>query len=224
MMEENDIVIDFKEWNVPTKWENISLKKYEEIERYYADKDNDFNAAEVLHILCDKTVDEVNALPLEFTEKIMQHLTFLQTAPDVLEPTNKIEIDGVTYRIATEKTLKFGEYVATDTVMKADSHDYASLLAILCRKENEAYDSKYEAELFDERKAMFEKQPITKILPMIAFFLALYGLTIGLSQAYSEVQEEADRLVKSIKSSQRLGAFRKHYLSWRVKRILKSLK
>lgn len=223
-MEENDIVIDFKEWNVPTKWEDITLKKYEEIEKFYADKDNDFDAAEVLHILCDKTVDEVNALPLEFTEKIMQHLTFLQTAPDVLEPTNEIEIDGVTYRIATEKTLKFGEYVATDTVMKADSHDYASLLAILCRKEDEPYDSKYEAELFDERKAMFEKQPITKILPMIAFFLALYGLTIGLSQACSEVQEEADRLVKNIKSSQRLGAFRKRYMTWRVKRILKSLR
>lgn len=223
MMEENEN-IDFGEWICPKSWDEITLKKYEEIEKYYADKDNDFNAAEVLHILCDKTVDEVNALPVEFTEKIMQHLTFLQTAPDVLEPTNEIEIDGVTYRIATEKTLKFGEYVATDTVMKADSHDYASLLAILCRKEGEPYDSKYEAELFDERKAMFEKQPITKILPMIAFFLALYGLTIGLSQAYSEVQEEADRLVKNIKSSQRLGAFRKRYMTWRVKRILKSLK
>jgi len=216
--------IDLGEWNVPTKWEDISLKKYEEIERYYADKDNDFNVAEVLHILCDKPLDEVNSLPLEFTEKILSHLAFMQEAPDVSKPTNEIEIDGEKYRIATEKTLKFGEYVSTDSVMKADKHDYASLLAILCRKEGEVYDSKFEAELFDERKAMFEKQPITKILPMVAFFLALYGLTIGLSQAYSEVQEEADRLVKNIKSSQKLGAFKKRYMIWRVKRILKSLK
>ena len=108
--------------------------------------------------------------------------------------------------------------------MKADKHDYASLLAILCRKEGEVYDSKFEAELFDERKAMFEKQPITKILPMVAFFLGLFGLTMGLSQVYTEVQEEGDRLVKSIKSSQKLGAFKKRYMTWRVKRILKSLK
>ena len=38
--EEN--VIDLGVWNVPTSWDEVTLKQYQEIERYYEDKDKDF--------------------------------------------------------------------------------------------------------------------------------------------------------------------------------------
>ena len=81
---------------------------------------------------------------------------------------------GETYMVNYQSKLKTGEYVATDAVIKSDAHNYAAILAILCRKENEAYDSKYENEVLPSRVEMWEKQPITKVMPIVNFFLNLF--------------------------------------------------
>lgn len=223
-MEDKDIIKDFGEWKVPTKWDDITLKVYQEIEKYYKDKDEKFDVRDVLHILTNKTDDEINELPAEFLDTILTHLIFLTTTPDVGEATNKIVIDGVEYSINVMEKLKLGEYVAVDNVLKADASDYASMLAILCRKEGEIYDSKFEAEEFEKRKEMFEKQPVTRILPIIGFFLNLYIISKTPSQLYSQVEEGINLIQQNIDSSQKIGASKRLYLNWQMKKLRKSLK
>ena len=215
--------IDFGQWICPKSWDDISLGLYQEIEQYYLNTEGKVNIIDILHILCDKTKDEVNALPIVFVEKILEQIAFIQEQP-IVEPSNKIVIDGEAYIVHTDKTLRFGEYVAADSVIKQENNDYATLLAILCRKEGEVYDSQFEAEKLDERVELFKKQPITKILPIVNFFLQSYLLTEGISQVYSQLREGVSQLAKSIKSSQNLGVFKKLYLNWQVKHILKLLK
>ena len=53
--------------------------------------------------------------------------------------------------------LKTGEFVAIDTILKSDPHDYISIFAVLCRKDGEIYDSKFEAEEFDKEFPVREK-------------------------------------------------------------------
>ena len=36
---DNENVIDFGSWTVPSKWEDVTLKMFQEIEKYYSDKD-----------------------------------------------------------------------------------------------------------------------------------------------------------------------------------------
>lgn len=226
-MEEKDIIKDFGKWNVPTKWNEITLKIYQEIEKYYEDKDNQFDVRDVLHILTDKSEDEINALPAEFLDTILTHLIFLTTTPEVGEASNKIVVDGVEYKINVMEKLKLGEYVAVDTVLKADKHDYASILAILCRKEGEIYDSKFEAEVFEDRKKLFESQPVTKILPIIHFFINCYITLKTPSLLYSQVEDAINLTAQNIKSSTKLGVSKKLYLTSqmkRYKRLLKSIK
>jgi hypothetical protein len=221
---EKDIIKDFKEWNVPTKWEDLSLKTYQDIERYYKNGDKEFNVIDVLDILTDKTRDEINELPAEFLETILTHLSFLATAPKVDEPSNKITINGETYAVNVMEKLKVGEYVAVDTILKNDRHDYASILAVLCRKQGEVYDSKYEAEIFEDRKKMFEEQPVVKILPIVNFFLQLYATSEIPSLLSSKVENAIDHIQQNIATSDRIGVFKKYYLNWRVNRYRKSLK
>ena len=216
--------IDYGSWNIPTSWNDVSLKMFSAIERYYDDKDKKFDARQVLHIFTNKTVDEINALPLELTEILMNKLLFLQEKPKEQEPSNKIKIDGEEYIINVMEKLKTGEYVTVDTILKNDKFDYGAILAVICRKEGEVYDSKFEAELFEKRKEMFEKQPITKILPVIAFFLNLYVMLKIPSQLYSEVEAELNRIQKHIETSEKIGVFRKHYLKWRMRKLQKLLK
>ena len=224
MVIDKDGNIDFQEWNVPTKWEDISLKLYQEIEKYYEGKDEKFDVRNVLNILTGKGEDEINALPAEFLDTILTHLIFLTTTPEVGEPTNKIVIDGEEYSINIMEKLKLGEYVAIDNVIKADKHDYASILAILCRKKDEIYDSKFEAEVFDKRKEMYEKQPVMNILPIISFFLDLYIMSERFSHLYSLAEEGINLIQQNIKNSEKIGVFKKLSLNSQMRKLKKSLR
>ena len=216
--------IDYGEIKVPTTWNELTLKKYQEIERYYADKDKNFDIRDIIHILIDKDMDYINSLPVEFLEIIYNKAAFLMEEPPEVEKTNKIVIDGEEYVINVMEKLKLGEYVAADAALKNDRHDYASILAILCRKKDEIFDSKFEAEKFEERKKMFEQQPVLKIFGITAFFLDLYTLSEIPSQLCMKVEDGLNHIQQNINNSGRIGVFRKLYLNLRMKKLRKSLR
>lgn len=188
-MDKNENIIDLGVWNVPKSWDEVTLKQYQEIERLYEGKNENVDVRKIVHILIDKDEDYINALPIDFLEEIMGYLAFLQDPIPEQEPKNWIEIDGERYTVHTENQLKTGEYIASDTVLKGDRHNYAAILAILCRKDGELYDSKFENEVLEDRIKLFEKQPITKILCIIGFFLELYITFMTPSLLSSKVRE-----------------------------------
>lgn len=214
----NDI-IDYGEWTVPTSWDDITLKTYQEIERYYEGKDKDFDLREVIHIITNHTIDEVNALPVEFLDSMMEKMAFLQESPSNEKPTNSVEIDGEVYTVHTENKLKVGEYIAADTAMKGDKHNYAAFMAILCRKDGEIYDSKFENEVLEDRIKMWEKQPVTKILPVVGFFLNLYITLQMPTLLSSKVMEAIDHTRKDIETLQRNGAVSKRSMKSAMKKL-----
>ena len=220
-MDKNENIIDLGVWNVPKSWDEVTLKQYQEIERYYDGKEENFDVRKVLHILTNHTEDEINMLPLEFLEKIMGSLTFLQEPIKEEEPRNWIEINGERYTVHTENQLKTGEYIASDTALKGDKHNYAGLLAILCRKEGELYDSKFEAEVLEDRIKLFEKQPITKILCIIGFFLQLYITSMTPTLLSSKIREAIDLTRKDIETSAKNGELSKRSMKSLEKKLRK---
>jgi hypothetical protein len=224
MIVDKDGNIDFQEWNVPTSWDELTLKMFQDIEKYYSDKDEGFNIREVLHIFTNKSEDEINALPITFTNELMNKLIFLKDKPKDVKPSNFIEIDGERYGINVMEQLKTGEFVSIDTILKNDPHDYVSVFAVLCRKDGEIYDSKFEAEEFEKRVELMGKQPVMKMLPLIAFFLNLYVVRKTHSLLYSEVEEGLNHIQQSIDNSENLGVFKKLSLNLRMKKLRKLLK
>lgn len=214
-------IIDFGSVTVPTSWNDVTLKMYSDIERYYSDKDKEFNILDVIDILIDKDRDYVMSLPQEFLENILEKLSFLQTSPEEKEPVNYIEIDGERYTVHTENKLKVGEYVAADTAMKGDKHNYAAFLAILCRKDGELYDSKFENEVLEDRIKLFEKQPVTNVLPIISFFLSLYITLQMPTLLSSKVMEAIDLTRKDIETLQKNGAVSKRSMKSAMKKLKK---
>ena len=218
---DNENVIDFGKWTVPTSWEELTLKQFQEIEKYYSNKDKDFDIREVLHIFTNKTEDEINALPIVFTNELMNKLMFLKDKPKDYEPSNFIEIDGVRYGINIMDKLKTGEFVAIDTILKNDPHDYISIFAVLCRKDGEIFDSKFEAEEFGKRVELMGKQPAIKMLPLIAFFFNLYVVRKTHSLLYLEVEEGLNHIQQSINNSESLGVFKRRSLNSQMKKLRK---
>lgn len=202
-MEDN--IIDYGSVTVPASWSDITLGKFQKIEKYYEDKDRIFNVMDVLDIMIDKDRDYIMRLPNEFLDIILEKLMFLQTPPEEAKPDNKVEINGETYRIHFENQLKVGEYVAADSILKQDSHNYAAFLAILCRKDDEIYDSKFENEILEDRIKFWESQPVTKIFPLISFFLLLYGNLTMITQLSSQAQENINHIASCIQTSRKNG-------------------
>jgi hypothetical protein len=222
-MEDKEIV-SFGEWIVPKSWDDITLRQYQEIERFYEDKEKNVDIREIIHILCNKTVDEVNQLPAEFLDIILEKLAFLQKEPEIKAPSNKIKIDGVEYKIHFESQLRTGELIASDTILKSDRHNVAALLGILCRKDDELYDSKFENEILEGRIKMFEEQPVMNVLPIVSFFMNSYIVFNSYSLLYTKVMEAINLTRKSIVNSQKIGHCKKLYLVWQMNRLQKRLK
>lgn len=208
-------------WKVPTSWEEITLKQFQDIDNYYKDREKEPDIREMLHILTNKTVDEVNQLPVEFLEIIFDKLSFMNEQPVVGEPTNKIELDGVTYQVNIMNKLKTGEYVAVDSVVKTDAANFAAILAIICRKEDEIFDSKFENEILEDRIKMFEKAPITKVLPVMNFFINCYILSETPSRLYSMVEEEINLTRQNIQDSVKNGEITKLSSKWQMRKLRK---
>jgi hypothetical protein len=221
IMENNEIIKDFGSINVPDGWDKITLKKYQEIEAFYQDRDDNFNILDVIDIMIDKDKDYIQSLPAEFLDIILEKLSFMAEAPKAEEPTNKIVIDGETYIIHFENQLRVGEYIAADTVLKSDKHNYAALMAILCRKEGEIYDSKFENEVIEDRIKMFEKQPVLKIMGLIQFFFLLSNLSSLPTLLYSNIEEAISLTRKSIETSHQNGEISRRCMKSQMKKLKK---
>lgn len=180
-------IVDFKSWTIPTSWDEVKLSVFQKLEKEKANEN--MQIIDILHILADKTKDEVMELPSEFIDIMLSKLQFLTTPMPQQEPSYKIEIDGETYQINFMEKLRVGEFIAVEMATKNDEHNYANMLAILCRKEGEIYDSTFENEVLPSRIELFENQPVTKIMPLINFFLVRYILLQAPSQLSIKIKE-----------------------------------
>ena len=215
---------DFGEWKVPSSWDELTLGKFQELERLYDgddDKERKFDVRDVLDLMTDRTKDEINELPIEFTDSLLRKMYWLHEQPDFGKPSNKVIIDGVQYTVHNENEMKFGEYVALDTAMKGDKHNYAAMLAILCRKEGEIFDAKFENEILPSRIEFWKNVSVMKVMPIVSFFLELSSMSLQVSQLSLEIQEGINHILKHIETSKQNGVFSALYTKWQVRKLKK---
>ena len=213
---------DFGEWKVPQSWDDLTLGKFQELERLYdGDEERKFDVRDVLDLMTDRTKDEINELPIEFTDSLLRKMYWLHEQPDFGKPSNKVTIDGVQYTVHNENEMKFGEYVALDTALKGDKHNYAAMLAILCRKEGEIFDAKFENEILPSRIEFWKNVSVMKVMPIVSFFLELSSMSLQVSQLSSEIQEGINHILKHIETSKQNGVFSALYTKWQVRKLKK---
>ena len=201
----NENIIDCGIYNFPTSWEQVTLAQYQELERIYSDKDKQIDIRDVLSVLTAHSKDEVDQLPIDFLETLLEALKWIYKTPEWGQPSNKVEISGETYYVNIQNKLKTGEYIAVDTILKSDKHNYAAIMAILCRKDGEIYDSKYENEVLEERIKMWEQQPVLNVMKVVSFFLQCYMILEMPTLLSMEVEEAINLERENIKNSRKNG-------------------
>ena len=226
---ERIVAKDFGNITVPTSWDEITLKQFITLMKLQEEENKeDVSLIDIMAVLTGTDKKYIYSLPSDFANTIMAHLLFLNK-PLKEEPKAEVIIDGNLYKINYMEKLKFGEYTDANTVMANDKFDYASLLAILCRREGEIYDDDYIAEHLDERIEMWNNQPITKVYPLVCFFLTLSALSGKRLQDFMTEGEQAiDQSLTHIEDLLRSGAHKKFSLSyvkarWKLRKLRKCM-
>ena len=145
---------------------------------------------DILKIFTNFDISKYDILPVELYESIMSNFAFLIEDMPVIKPSKELYYNDIHFVINDMESLKVKEYEDADMVLRNNPYDYPSLLAILCREckgkktdhitghtylINEDYDTEFANNIFDARRAMFANMPMTKVMPLISFFL-LKGL------------------------------------------------
>lgn len=212
--------------NIPTKWEEITLNKFIQLQSLYKD-DYKPSFIEIISVLSNVDEKELKEAPALIIEKITDKLEYL-SQPISNELNNKIIIDNETYQINYMEELKFGEYVDVNTVLDADRSNFPAILGIICRKEGETYNDDFIAKILPKRIEMFGNQPITNVYPLINFFLTLSQVSESNIQQFSEkLKDHTNRTLTHYINSLENGTGKKHFLNSpmrKLKRLQKSLK
>lgn len=204
-MENENIIKDYGSVTLPKDWNEVTLKQYAEICAFYQSDDRKFDIREVLHIFTGLSEDDINDMPVEFVEKMLEHLQFMQTEPKIGEPTNTLEIKGVKYTVNIQNKLKLGEYTAYTNIVNGNRFNFPAILAVLCRKPGEEYTVKFENEEVEKRVAMFEKIPMTEGVRVINFFINAYMTFTAPILLSSQIKEELRYIASSIETSRANG-------------------
>lgn len=207
--------------NVPKSWNDITLKKFQELSRLYKDNEQ-ITDIQLIAFFTDKKEEYIKDAPVAVINVIMQYLDFINQPLDDTTTATTITINDTEYQINTQDELKFGEYVDIQTILKDDQDNLAAILAILCRKKDEEYNDEYIARVLPERIKMYEEMPIVEVKPLINFFLECC-LQSAIHIQQSSIKNLANQQVQLIENFLKNGDGKKRSILWRM-RTLRKLK
>lgn len=215
--------VELKPINVPTNWDEITLGTYQKLQEYYKSLKDDepIDTIKFIALLSNYTEDEVLLLPVAFVNNIVLKLDFLKKIPNP-NVSNKITISGETYYLLNMDEMKFGEFTDVNMSIKNNPNDYASILAILCRKAGEIYDQEFINKRFEERKKMFENISVNQALSVLGFFLKYYEqYRIPSEDCISQLRQEVELYATSIENSLKNGDYRGHFTFFAKRKLKK---
>lgn len=205
--------------NVPKSWNDITLKKFQELSRLYKEHEQ-ITDIQLIAFFTDKKEEYIKDAPVAVINVIMQYLDFINQPLDDTTTATTITINDTEYQINTQDELKFGEYVDVQTILKDDQDNLAAILAILCRKKDEEYNDEYIAKILPERIKMYEEMPIVEVKPLINFFLECCLQSAILIQQ-SSIKNLANQQVQLIENFLKNGDGKKRSILWRMRTLQK---
>lgn len=185
--------------HVPEGWHDIKLSEYETWDTSKPETKMDY--VRFVAQVCKIDVNLLLESPTELFDVIIDALDFIFDSASEPQPSHKVRIDGVDYFVSLSDKLTLGEWVDVESVLTETADDettaekkgrLSEMLAILCRPAGE----KYNADLTDERAAMFRNQTCDKVLPLLAFFLFKKRKSEEILNHYSTVLDQANQFLK----------------------------
>jgi len=178
---------------VPESWDDITLGFYES---FYAEKPNSpREKVELVAKICKTDADLLLSWPAEVFNRIVEYLDFIFKG-ELAPPSPRIKIGKVNYVVPIEDVLSLGEWVDITEAQREGKAVLSNVLAIVCRPAGEEYNYKNN----EERQAMFAALPVSKVLPVLAFFLQCKVALERRTATYTKLYQALAQLPLNIKT------------------------
>ena len=203
------------------------------------EKDEKYNITDkdLLKCFTDFDMEKYDVLPVELYNSIMSNFSFVLEDMPQWKPSNHLSYNGMEFVVNDKESLKVLEWDDCESILRNNIYDYPSLLAVLCRKVtgtktdnvtglswevNEVYDSEFANRIFDSRREMFAKMPITKVMPLIGFFLIRKIESTNLSQnSLTTIAQNLYDTLQVIEDSQKTTGLRRLFIRPRMTKLRK---
>lgn len=175
MIEINLEIDDEKfELNLPSGWDEITIKQYDKIAKIERTESNLIQFVEILKILTNVDEETIMSIPAVEFQNITDNLQFLQEEVEDKE-VESIVVDGVEYFLKKEfDKLTMGESISIEIIMKKYDNDLTKaipeLLCIFLRKKKENGKLESFKNSFMERAEMFSNLMISDVHQLFVFF------------------------------------------------------
>lgn len=183
----NKLTFKDQVYEFPSNMDELTLGDWEDIEAMKKNHiDNGKSYDSVINIISRITgvfPEDIWAAPKELCFDLHNACKFYFDFKPAAKPESFFDIDGVRYVYSEDPNCSFMEWVDRDGILQEypDEKKFSGMLAIYLRPEGEAYNYKN----IDKRIKLFKKQPASKFIPLIAFFLTKEELLLTNLKAYS---------------------------------------
>lgn len=178
-----------KEYNMPTEWNEMDLKRYVELAKLEETKESfgipELYLLRIIEALCDAESGDLDDLTLDMVTDLSSNVAYLQQEPK-WKNNRHIEIDGKDYVFPEDlNKLTMGEYISIKTLQEQQTSQadlIPWLLAIILRPGKKVIDEETKAEKWVQdkfntanlewRKELFMKQPVFDLMGPVSFFLS----------------------------------------------------
>lgn len=219
-----------KTYHIPENADELTMDKFDKISTLIMANESDvLTKNTVIDITCIMTSLEKDTLmnqPREFFNYLVNRTNWVYTLKsDGFPLCDFIEIDGEKYSYEKSDDISLREWVDIDTILKQFPQEdkNAAILCVRVRKiQPDLSIEKYQTEFIEERLNKFKSLPVSKVFPLLNFFLSsekqsqlntkFYSLT--LAQALTN-QYRLKNWGQSTDGGQRLSSWRKKiYWTW----------
>lgn len=208
------IVLNDKEYNYPTSFDDITMKQY--CRCFYKLKDTNKemsdaeaslvvieNEAVIISRLLGEDDNFVSRLPLPVFRRLQEHSRFIYEIKEFMDSKSFfIKIDGKKYFMPSPEEMSLRQYIDADMIMKEDDNEgqFIELLSCLLLPYKDDGSFEYDGD-YRRLVSKIENLRASDGLPFIYTYFKKKILSNRLSKDFLELQEEVSQRLRSIQSS-----------------------
>ena len=199
-----------KEYQIPVKWDEVSIKQYQEL--MVVAENEDLSDIEIMvrsiAALTGAEVEHLTKAPIKHLRDVYSTLSELTSKMPNNELRRVIEIEGVEYGFIPDMNdLTFGEFIDLDTWLQDGYKNIVDILAILYRPISKRKGERYIIEEYDtstttDRGSIFSKSmSIDSVYGAIVFFCDTGSKLIETTLYSLEMQKKKRNSMEQTKQS-----------------------
>lgn len=194
-----------KSYNLPTSWDDISVRQLMQIEELNDDSADMQKLSKIAAILLDVEKDEILALEIDEFISLINEVADVMSSKQTAKYQPNITLDGVAYKAKSIEEFSTREFTDFDTLSAEGKKNLPMLLALIYHSENEGVEY---IKVTQEKAEKFLNLPASIAIEAVRFFsfelLKFVRNTVFSSEAAQEIMMKNPKIAEQMKEVETL--------------------